>query len=91
MTATLLDPRDITRANALAIEIGATFHRERLAHGDRLRDIAERLGMSLRSSDNIIKFERGAVTGVRLDTAVRYLGLYGYTLAIVKEDRCGAR
>jgi len=83
MTATVLQPHDVARANALAMEIGETFHRERLRRGETLKAIALRLGMSRRSSDNIINFERGAVTGVRLDTIVRYLALYGYTLAVV--------
>jgi len=83
MTATMLQPEDIARANRLAMMIGATFQRERKRRHERLLDVARRLGMSPRSSDNIIKFEQGAVTGVRLDTIVRYLGLYGLTITIV--------
>jgi transcriptional regulator with XRE-family HTH domain len=85
MTATMLQPEDVARANALAIEIGDTFHRARRARGHTIRDVALRLGMSPRSQNNIVQFEQGAVTGVGLDTALRYLALYGYRLAIVKD------
>lgn len=83
MTATMVQPADVARANALAMEIGATFQRERQRRRERILDVAIRLGMSPHSSANIINFEQGAVTGVRLDTILRYLGPYGFTLAVV--------
>ena len=85
MTATVIHPDDIAHANRLALAIGTTFRRERHAHGHTIRDVALRLGMSPRSQNNICQFEQGAVTAVQLDTIVRYLALYGYTLAVVKD------
>lgn len=89
MTAPRLLPHVRGRADALLREIGSTFRRARKARGDKQGDLAAYFGMRRRSTDNISRFERGR-TGARVDTAVRYLNLYGYTLRVARlKEGCG--
>jgi transcriptional regulator with XRE-family HTH domain len=83
MTVPLLTPRQEGKARLIAREIGAAFRAERLARGDRLRDVAKYLGSSERSIGNISDFERGKSCRVMLPTMVRMLDVYGLTLVVV--------
>lgn len=81
MTATMLSPDDIDRAQELQREIGDTFRRARDARGETLSSISYRIGLTSSSTENLARFERG--TDAKLGTIIRNLGAVGYTLAVV--------
>lgn len=86
MTAPRMTLRQEGRARLLAREIGAAFRAERLARRDRVRDIGQYLGLR-GDNGNVARFERHATPNMTLSIAVRYLAIYGLTLAVVPVER----
>lgn len=83
MTAIALSPADESRAIALAREIGAAFARARRRNGDVQKHVAARIGIR---ANLLSRFECGDQKNLKLGNAVRMLGLYGLTLAVVPID-----
>ena len=76
----MLTPADDARAIALSREIGAAFARARRAHGEGQKQVAAQIGIR---ADLLSRFECGNQKNLKLGNAVRMLGRYGLTLAVV--------
>ncbi len=80
MTAIALTPSELATASAVAREIGTAFGQARTAAGDTKKAAAERLNTH---QTTVRYFEQGRFSNLKLGTAVRMLGLYRLTLAVV--------
>lgn len=83
MSAVVLSTTDREEARRAAWMIGAAFRRARRAADDGQKQVAARFGIR---TDNVARFELGYQENVKLGTVVRFLRLYGLTLAVVPID-----